>query len=149
MKWTLQIALDESEPDLPRRTLFKPALDLLNQRFQLQDTGLCLRIVSLEESQHLNQQFRGKNHPTNVLSFPFDEADYLGDLVFCHSLIATEAMAQHKTLKAHYQHLLIHGVLHLLGYDHETENEALEMESIEIELLATLDIANPYETDHD
>ncbi len=149
MKWTLQIAA-EPQPTLPKRSQLKPALDLISQQFELDKHQICLRIVDETESQALNKQFRGKDKPTNVLSFPFEEEDYLGDLALCHNVIQAEALAQHKNLRAHYLHLVIHGILHLLGFDHENEADATEMEQIEIELLAQLKIANPYETaDHD
>ncbi|MCX7122434.1 MAG: rRNA maturation RNase YbeY [Gammaproteobacteria bacterium] len=148
MKWTLQIAT-EPEPELPKRSLFKPAMNLLSQEFDLTQHEICIRIVKPEESQQLNKQFRGKDNPTNVLSFPFEEERYLGDLALCHPVIQAEAKNQNKSIRAHYQHLLIHGVLHLLGFDHENEADATEMEQIEIELLAQLNLANPYEAPHD
>ena len=129
--------------------MFKPALDLLSQEFDLAQHEICIRIVDSAESQSLNKQFRGKDKPTNVLSFPFEEEHYLGDLALCHPVIQAEAQAQNKPIHAHYQHLLIHGVLHLLGFDHENDADAAEMEQIEIELLAALHIANPYEAHHD
>ena len=147
MKSTLQIATETPNP--PKRTLFKPALDLLSQQFDLAQHEVCIRIVDAEESQSLNKQFRGKDKPTNVLSFPFEEESYLGDLVLCHPVIQAEAESQTKSIQAHYQHLLIHGILHLLGFDHETDEDATEMEQIEIELLSKLQIANPYEAHHD
>jgi probable rRNA maturation factor len=114
---------------------------------------LTIRIVSPEEIQALNDQYRHKNKPTNVLSFPFevpqDIADalgnrYLGDLVICADVVAQEAQMQHKPLDAHWAHMVVHGTLHLLGYDHITEPQASEMEALEIQVLADLGFANPY-----
>ena len=92
----------------------------------------------------LNHTFRGKNRPTNVLSFPADDPAYLGDVALGLETVAKEARAQNKTLAAHAAHLAIHGVLHLLGYDHAEDAEAKAMESLEIQLLAKLGIGNPY-----
>jgi probable rRNA maturation factor len=148
MKWTLQIATT-ADKTLPKRAQLKPAIEQISQRFNLTNNQVCLRIVDPAESQSLNQQFRGKNKPTNVLSFPFEDNHYLGDLALCHQIIVAEALEQGKPILAHYAHLTMHGLLHLLGFDHETEADALEMETIEIELLAQLKLANPYEDHHD
>lgn len=119
-----------------------------------QDTGheVTIRIVTSEESQMLNNQYRGKNKPTNVLSFPFEcppgiELPLLGDLIICADVVETEAIEQGKTAQHHWAHMVIHGCLHLLGYDHIEEQDAEEMESLEVELLATLNIKDPYHTD--
>ncbi len=98
------------------------------------------------EIQRLNRDFRGKDAPTNVLSFPSDEPDEWGDIILAHEIIADEAVAQGKAFDAHFTHLLVHGMLHLLGYDHIEEAEAAEMEALEIEILAKLAVANPYES---
>lgn len=110
---------------------------------------LTVRVVDIKESQQLNLQYRQKDKPTNVLSFPFEvpdgiELNLLGDLVICADVVAKEATEQNKSLYNHWAHLVIHGCLHLLGYDHIEEEEATEMESLEIELLSTLGIDNPY-----
>lgn len=117
-------------------------------------TEIGIACVDVAESHQLNLQYRGKDKPTNVLSFPSDipeeildmlDARPLGDLVICIPVVLQEAEEQQKTPINHFTHLIVHGVLHLLGYDHELgEVEAEEMESLEIAILAKLDIANPY-----
>ncbi len=114
-----------------------------------QDFELTIRLVNQEESQQLNMQYRGKDKPTNVLSFPFEvpegiELNLLGDLIICIEVMKQEALAQNKTLFDHWAHLVIHGCLHLVGFDHISDSEAAEMESIEIAVLAKLGIKNPY-----
>ncbi|GHB07298.1 rRNA maturation RNase YbeY [Salinicola rhizosphaerae] len=113
---------------------------------------LTIRFVESEESRQLNRDYRGKDKPTNVLSFPFEtppgiELPLLGDLVICHAVVVDEALAQRKTLLDHYAHLVIHGCLHLLGHDHIDEAEAEQMEALERSLLARFDIADPYRID--
>lgn len=114
------------------------------------DSELTIRIVESIESQELNHQYRQKSKPTNVLSFPFEVPDgidinLLGDLVICSDVVNQEAIEQNKKNHDHWAHLVIHGCLHLLGYDHIEDNEAIEMESLEIKLLSTLGIDNPYQ----
>lgn len=113
------------------------------------DAELCIRIVDEEESAELNNYYRKKNRPTNILSFPNEtlpgvKSHYLGDLVICAPLVSSEANEQSKLLADHWAHLVIHGILHLLGYDHEDELDAEVMEGIEIKILKQLGIKNPY-----
>ncbi|MFP4252260.1 MAG: rRNA maturation RNase YbeY [Guyparkeria sp.] len=117
---------------------------------------VTVRYVEPEESRSLNARFRGKDRPTNVLSFPAadDPAElvtlpgadgpYLGDLVICPSIVEGEADEQGKSRRAHHAHMVVHGILHLLGYDHLTEAEAERMESIEIRVLGALGYPDPY-----
>jgi probable rRNA maturation factor len=113
---------------------------------------LTVRIVTAEESGELNARYRGQSGATNVLSFPAGEAlelpkgelEPLGDLVVCAEVVAREAREQHKTLDAHWAHMLVHGALHLRGYDHVTEKEARRMATRERELLAELGFPDPY-----
>ena len=112
-------------------------------------TMLTIRAVGLEESAELNLRYRSKSGPTNVLSFTADlpaevGVPLLGDLVICAPLVAEEAKAQGKDIQAHWAHLVIHGVLHLLGYDHQTGSETRDMESRETSLLASLGYPDPY-----
>jgi probable rRNA maturation factor len=93
----------------------------------------------------LNAQFRGRNHATNVLSFPSNEPDYLGDVAIAHGVVAREASEQGKRLPQHAAHLAMHGVLHLLGHDHVVAKEAAAMEGLEVRLLAKMGIGDPYE----
>lgn len=97
-----------------------------------------------DEVQALNKQFRKKDYATNVLSFPSGEEGFLGDIALSYDVVAKEKTEQSKTWRAHCLHLVLHGVLHLMGYDHEDDDDAEEMEAIEIALLAQLDVANPY-----
>ena len=113
---------------------------------------VSIRIVNEDESQSLNNTYRGKDKPTNVLSFPMDVPEQLnipmlGDLVICAPVVEREARQQHKTSTEHWAHMVIHGMLHLQGYDHVSDEQAAEMESLEIKLLQQLGFANPYEPD--
>lgn len=110
---------------------------------------LTVRFVDAEESRALNRDYRGKDRPTNVLSFPFEAPPgvalpLLGDLVICHPVVEREAAEQHKRRAEHYAHLVIHGTLHLLGHDHLEDAEAEVMERLEREILADFGIADPY-----
>lgn len=114
-------------------------------------TEISILITDETNSQQLNQQYRKIDKPTNVLSFPQEEPPFntlpslLGDLVFCAPIIAREANEQHKTTEAHWAHLCIHGTLHLLGYDHINDNDALIMQKIEIAKMQQLGYLNPYQ----
>ena len=143
----LQFATKNSS--LPNVTKFnswvESVLKPYNKPFEL-----TIRIVDTEESQALNSQYRGKDSPTNVLSFPFEVPDgvelaLIGDLIICADVVEKEAVEQHKALEAHWAHMVIHGCLHLLGFDHIEDDEAQEMETIEIDILAKLGFNNPYQ----
>lgn len=143
----LQIALDL--PVLPNEADFRRwAEAALAGAGYAKDAELTLRIVNEAESTALNETYRRKQGPTNVLSFPFQappevDSPLLGDIVICAPVVLREAVSQDKTPEAHWAHLVAHGVLHLLGYDHD-ETQAAAMESLEIRILTDLGYADPY-----
>ena len=113
------------------------------------EVEMTVRIVDEAESHELNLTYRGKDRPTNVLSFPFEcpdevELPLLGDLVICRQVVEREAAEQEKPLMAHWAHMVVHGSLHLLGYDHIEDNEAEEMESLETQIMKGLGFDDPY-----
>ncbi|HJY38005.1 MAG TPA: rRNA maturation RNase YbeY [Steroidobacteraceae bacterium] len=112
-------------------------------RSRSQATELTIRVVGAAESRRLNRTWRGKDKPTNVLSFAAD-APVLGDLAICAPVVAREAREQGKSPAAHWAHMVVHGVLHLLGYDHENDRDAARMEARETKILAQLGMPNPY-----
>lgn len=114
------------------------------------DVEITVRLVDEPEIQRLNATYRGKDKPTNVLSFPVDlppgiQDDLLGDIVICPAIVMAEARAQHKSYDSHFAHMIIHGCLHLMGFDHITPEQADIMEPKEIELMAALQFPNPYQ----
>ena len=113
------------------------------------EVEMTVRIVDEAESHELNLTYRGKDRPTNVLSFPFEcpdevELPLLGDLVICRQVVEREAAEQDKPLMAHWAHMVVHGSLHLLGYDHIENDEAEEMESLETQIMQGLGFDDPY-----
>lgn len=109
------------------------------------DTMLTIRIVDLEEGEALNQAYRGKAYPTNVLTFPLTESPVLiGDIIICAPVVLREAAEQGKPMLAHFAHMTVHGVLHLHGYDHEVDAQATLMEAMEVAVLKQLGFDNPY-----
>ena len=116
---------------------------------QSDEVEMTVRIVDEAESHALNLNYRGKDRPTNVLSFPFEcpdevELPLLGDLVICRQVVEREAQEQDKPLMAHWAHMVVHGSLHLLGYDHIEDDEAEEMESMETQIMTGMGFADPY-----
>ena len=159
MKINLSLQQDVQAAALPlKRGQIKKTIEttLRHAGFNV-DCEIGIACVDTAESQQLNLQYREKDKPTNVLSFPSDipeemlallDAEQLGDLVICIPVVLQEAAEQHKKPLDHFTHLLVHGVLHLLGYDHETcEADAEEMEALEIAILKKLTIENPYQAD--
>lgn len=135
-------------PSRPQiRAWVRAALDVDEKR----GGQITIRFVEPEEGQSLNNDYREKDYATNVLSFPYEvEPVVAGDLVICATVVEREAAEQEKTLDAHYAHLIVHGILHLQGYDHEIgENEALLMENKERTILAQLGFPDPYRNDTD
>lgn len=155
MTCTLYLQIASTIQPLPSRWRFKRWLaavfsdpDLVHQAQQ--PLELCIRIIDEPESAELNQTYRQKSGPTNVLSFPAEIPEhvhwhYLGDLAICAPLVVKEASQQQKPVLAHWAHLTVHGVLHLMGYDHIDVEDAAVMEALEIRILQRLKIANPYE----
>lgn len=114
-----------------------------------EDAEITIRVVDSEESRQLNRDYRGKDKPTNVLSFPFQcppgiSLPLLGDLVICKAVVEAEAEAQQKPPEAHWAHMVVHGCLHLLGFDHIEEDEAQQMEDLETRILQQLGYQDPY-----
>lgn len=155
----LQVAPGFDAATLPSEEQFQcwveTALLQVNRADSIAAQDVCIRITDSAESRALNRQYRGSDKPTNVLSFPaqlaeaaqlLDEAEPLplGDLVIAMPVVTEEAHSQGKSLTAHLTHLVIHGTLHLLGYDHETDDDAQVMEAIETTALAALGIDDPY-----
>ncbi|PMJ90460.1 rRNA maturation RNase YbeY [Vibrio sp. 10N.261.55.A7] len=143
----LQLAV-ENEIGLPSEPDIHLWLSKAVTNFQA-NAEVTIRIVDIEESHQLNLQYRGKDKPTNVLSFPFEappgvELDLLGDLIICRQVVEQEAKEQEKPLMAHWAHMVVHGSLHLLGYDHIEDDEAEEMESLETEFLMSMGFQDPY-----
>ncbi|CAH6780603.1 endoribonuclease YbeY [Vibrio chagasii] len=143
----LQLAV-ENEQGLPTEQDIQLWLDKTIPQFQ-KSAELTIRIVDTEESHQLNHEYRGKDKPTNVLSFPFEappgiELDLLGDLIICRQVVEKEAEEQNKPLLAHWAHMVVHGSLHLLGYDHIEDDEAEEMESLETEIMQAMGFEDPY-----
>jgi probable rRNA maturation factor len=147
----LQLAC-ESEDALPELSQLEQWVEvtlIAASETPLEIAELTVRIVDSEESQELNAQYREKDKPTNVLSFPFQNPPgitlpLLGDLVICKTVVEKEAQEQQKPLLSHWAHMLIHGTLHLLGYDHIEDDEAETMESIETKLMIELGFSDPY-----
>ncbi|WP_428945549.1 rRNA maturation RNase YbeY [Pantoea sp. FN060301] len=143
----LQIACEQPE-GLPAESDFRRWLEAVLPQFQ-EESEVTVRVVDEAESRELNHTYRGKDKPTNVLSFPFEappgiELPLLGDLIICRQVVEQEAQEQEKPLLAHWAHMVVHGSLHLLGYDHIEDDEAEEMEGIETEIMLALGYDDPY-----
>ncbi|GAK82960.1 metal-dependent hydrolase YbeY [Vibrio ponticus] len=143
----LQLAV-ENESGLPSFDEIHSWLSNAIALFQ-KEAEVTVRIVDEQESHQLNLEYRGKDKPTNVLSFPFEappgiEINLLGDLIICRQVVEQEAIEQDKPLLAHWAHMVVHGCLHLLGYDHIEDDEAEEMESLETEIMQKMGFKDPY-----
>ena len=148
MSLQVDIIRDVDTQGLPDDQAFKRWAELAAEG-RAADSELCIRIVDAAESQRLNSEFRGIDKPTNVLSFPFEAppgipVNILGDLAICSEVMQLEAKEQGKLEEHHWAHLVIHGVLHLLGFDHIKNVDAEVMEALETKLLAHLGISDPY-----
>ncbi len=150
----LQIAVENST-NLPNEEEFTLWLTNTVSLFQ-QEAEVTIRLVDEEESHQLNHEYRGKDKPTNVLSFPFEvppgmagyfpENNLLGDIIICKQVVEKEALQQNKPLTAHWAHMVVHGSLHLLGYDHIENDEAQQMEALETEIMQKMGFADPYQS---
>lgn len=154
----LQIACEDEEPPPRERIEHWVTATLKAANYEPEYTEepveLTVRIVDEAESQALNSEYRDKHKPTNVLSFPFEAPEgvplsLLGDLIICAAIVRTEANQQNKTLTAHWAHMIVHGTLHLLGFDHIDPSEAETMESLETRILASLGFDDPYAINDD
>ena len=128
-------------------SIIKWAKKALDKKYK--EAEIVIRIVDVDESRELNKIWCKKNYATNVLSFPISKPikqapNFLGDVVICANLVVTEAKEQNKNIDEHYAHLIIHGILHLQGYDHQSQDEANIMENKEINILNNLGYNNPY-----
>jgi len=146
----LEIQRVVDSADIPSDTELQSWVELALHDYSA-DAEVVIRIVDNAEISALNQQYRHKQGATNILSFPFEVPegvegiDLLGDLVVCSSVLEQEANSQGKPLKNHWAHIIIHGILHLLGYDHIEESDANEMEAKEVLMLQKIYINNPYQ----
>lgn len=147
MALSIEIIRDIASDDLPSDMDLQRWANLAAEHQD--DYELCIRIVDINESQELNSTYRGKDKPTNVLSFPFEQMPgidlkILGDIAICAPIVEREAREQNKATNDHWAHLVIHGVLHLRGFDHITDTDAEIMEQLERDLLKQLQISDPY-----
>jgi probable rRNA maturation factor len=146
-KLSLSVQYAVKPEEAPTRTLFRQWVTAALRH----DAEIALRIVDEEEGRALNRDYRGKDYATNVLTFVYDDdfpgagLPLAGDIVLCAPVVAAEAAQQGKSVEAHYAHLTIHGVLHLQGYDHETDAEAQQMEALESQIVSKLGYADPYQ----
>ena len=145
----LDIQVVSQSKQLPDQEQFQYWVDaVLNDGSE--DSELVIRIVDEAEMTQFNEQYRDKKGSTNILSFSFEvpegvDSNLLGDILVCAPVVEKEAQDQHKELDHHWAHMIVHGVLHLLGYDHVDDQDAEEMEALEIKILKKIKIRNPYE----
>jgi len=144
----ISLQVDEGLEDIPESAQFEQWAAAALQPESIPE--LSIRIVAEDEGRELNLAYREKDYATNVLSFPFEAPaglpiEYLGDLVICAPVVAREAAEQGKSPESHWAHMVVHGVLHLQGYDHIEQAEAEQMEALEKHIMAQLGYANPYQ----
>lgn len=149
MRFTICVHADDKSKTLPKKAQIKAWVSHCLQHF-LTQAEVHVDFVAVDTMRDLNLRFRHKDYATNVLSFietiPLPgKKFFLGNIILCPAVIASEAEQQHKSFENHLAHLLVHGCLHLLGYDHEIKQDAFKMEQCEIKILAELGIQNPYE----
>lgn len=148
--------INDDDYEHPSSDILLKCYNTVLQYHNLKDSSINVNIVSNDEIQSINNQYRKKDKATNILSFPFEKPEglpddvmdnFLGDIVIAPDVLKKEAIEQNKPLNNHWCHIFIHGILHLLGYDHENDKDAAEMENLEIKLLQELNIPNPYKED--
>lgn len=149
MELALELQIHSQQKGLPERADFERWVSTALQDYKAR-AEVVVRIVDEQESAQLNKAYRQRSGSTNVLTFPFEAPpqvamDLLGDMVICAPVIAREAQEQGKSLESHWAHMAVHSSLHLLGFDHQSEQEATEMEALEKDILARMGYANPYE----
>lgn len=139
-KLSLAVQYASEATNVPTRAQFRRWAKKALQR----DVSLTLRVVDEPEGRELNEVYRGKDYPTNVLTFVLDDEPLYGDIIVCAPVVEREAREQRKDLLAHYAHMTIHALLHLQGYDHENDDDAAEMEALETKLMLELRCPDPY-----
>ncbi|MGE5241978.1 MAG: rRNA maturation RNase YbeY [Bacteroidota bacterium] len=149
MKLTLSVQYAVAPEGVPAKPALARWARAAFRGWRRQRASVGVRIVGSRESAALNSRFRRRNHATNVLSFAFEappgtRSDHLGDLVICAPVVRSEAREQNKPARAHWAHMVVHGILHLRGYDHRKRRDAAVMENMEIRILKELGFANPY-----
>ncbi|HCS62926.1 MAG TPA: rRNA maturation RNase YbeY [Cellvibrio sp.] len=150
MTYQIDIESNSQNQQIPALPELERWISAALQSQSFEDAEVSVYIVDEDEGQELNAQYRGKDYPTNVLSFPADIAEevgvpLLGDLVVCAPVVEREAQEQGKTLQAHWAHMLIHGTLHLVGFDHIDDDEAETMETLETQIVTGLGYPAPYQ----
>lgn len=150
MAYQIDIESNSQNQQIPARPELERWISAALQSQDFENAEVSVYIVDEDEGQELNAQYRGKDYPTNVLSFPADIAEevgvpLLGDLVVCAPVVEREAQEQGKTLQAHWAHMLIHGTLHLVGFDHIDDDEAETMETLETQIVTGLGYPAPYQ----
>jgi probable rRNA maturation factor len=148
LEFELQMALSENfsgDFQIPSESKIEYWVSSTLVSINVSCQNLTIRLVDEDEVQSLNKQYRDKDKTTNVLSFPFEplpdvEFEYLGDIVICVNVVKQESVQQHKSFESHFAHMVIHGTLHLCGFDHQTDAEAEEMEAVEYGMLRTLSL---------
>ena len=150
MAYQIDVEINSQSQQIPSMSDLERWISAALHSQQLEEAEVSLYIVDETEGQELNSQYRGKDYPTNVLSFPADIPEevgipLLGDLIVCAPVVEREAQEQGKTLAAHWAHMLVHGRLHLLGFDHIEDAEAEEMEALETEIITGLGYPAPYQ----
>jgi len=152
MSVIVELVNESAEPAVPSQAEFEGWSDAVLKELKQSEQAfeLGIRLVSENESAELNQNFRNKQGPTNVLSFTYSDIlpeaqqNLLGDLAICSQVVIREAQEQHKTAQAHWAHMTIHGMLHLLGHDHQDDIQAESMETLECNILLKLGYPQPY-----